>query len=102
LPTFFGEGLPRSILEAMAMELPVVTTNIRGCREAVIPGKTGLIVPPKSSEKLAAALNFLLSYPSMSRAYGRAGRRYVESEFDERLVFQRLADAYQDLGIVFA
>ncbi|NER82854.1 MAG: glycosyltransferase family 4 protein, partial [Leptolyngbya sp. SIO1D8] len=56
LPTYFGEGLPRSILEAMAMGLPVVTTDIRGCREAVKPGLNGSIVPPRDSKQLANAL----------------------------------------------
>jgi glycosyltransferase involved in cell wall biosynthesis len=99
LPTFHNEGLPRSILEAMAMNLPVVTTDVRGCREAVVHQKTGLIVPPKNSEKLTEALELLLSNPSLRHAYGRAGRQRVESEYDERFVFQRLAQFYQKLGI---
>ena len=101
LPTFFGEGLPRSILEAMSMGLPVVTTDIRGCREAVVPGKTGLIVPPRDSEKLAAALTYLLSQPSLRQTYGKASRQRVEAEYSENFVFQRLADMYQELGITF-
>jgi glycosyltransferase involved in cell wall biosynthesis len=59
LPTFNHEGLPRSILEAMAMGLPVVTTDIRGCREAVIEGQTGFIVPPQNTDQLSAALEKL-------------------------------------------
>lgn len=100
LPTFTHEGLPRSILEAMAMNLPVVATDIRGCREAVIDGKNGLIVPPMDSEKLAAALATLLLNP-LRQAYGDAGRQRVEAEYDERLVFERLAQCYRDLGIEF-
>lgn len=101
LPTFTHEGLPRSILEAMSMSLPVVATNIRGCREAVIHGKTGLIVPPKDSEKLVEALETLLSDPSQRQIYGAAGRQRIESEYDENIVFQRLANFYQELGMVF-
>lgn len=99
LPTFFGEGLPRSILEAMSMGLPVVTTDIRGCREAVIPGKTGLVVPPKNSDKLADALRILLADAELRKAYGQASRQRIEAKYDEQLVFQRLIDAYQQLGI---
>ncbi|PLZ97791.1 glycosyltransferase family 1 protein [Fischerella thermalis CCMEE 5268] len=102
LPTFTHEGLPRSILEAMAMKLPVVATDIRGCREAVVHGKTGFIVPPKNSEKLAEALRSLLANPQLRQSYGEAGRRRVETEYDERFVFQRLMDFYQALGITFA
>lgn len=101
LPTFTHEGLPRSILEAMAMNLSVVATNIRGCREAVIHEKTGLIIPPQDSEKLAAALGKLLLNPELRREYGQAGRQRIEAEYDERFVFQRLEEYYQELGILF-
>jgi len=99
LPTFAHEGLPRSILEAMSMELPVVTTDIRGCREAVVDGKTGFIVPPQDSEKLADALGRLLADLAMRKTFGQAGRQRVEAEYDERIVFERLQTAYEDLGI---
>jgi glycosyltransferase involved in cell wall biosynthesis len=83
----------------MAMGLPVVTTDIRGCREAVVHGETGLIVPPKDRDRLAEALRILLADPMMRQTYGQASRQRVEAEYDERLVFQRLVTAYQDLGI---
>ncbi|MHC0066575.1 glycosyltransferase family 4 protein [Nostoc sp. UIC 10890] len=99
LPTFTHEGLPRSILEAMSMSLPVVTTDIRGCREAVIHGKTGLIVPPQNSQKLAEALGILLSNYELRQAYGQASRERVEVKYDEELVFARLSKYYEELGI---
>ncbi len=99
LPSY-REGLPRSILEAMAMELPVVTTDIRGCREAVVPGETGLIVPPRQSQPLAAALEQLASQAEQRRQWGRAGRARVAAEFDERFVFERLAAAYRELQLL--
>ncbi len=99
LPTFTHEGLPRSIVEAMSMNLPVVTTDIRGCREAVIHGKTGLIVPPKNTKKLAEALGILLSNYELRQSYGQASRQRVEVDYDEELVFKRLSKYYQDLGI---
>jgi glycosyltransferase involved in cell wall biosynthesis len=97
LPTFRNEGLPRSILEAMSMSLPVVATDIRGCREAVLQGKTGFIVPPENSEKLADALKTLLSNPELRQVYGQAGRQRVETEYDERFVFQRLEKYYHKI-----
>jgi glycosyltransferase involved in cell wall biosynthesis len=99
LPTFTHEGLPRSILEAMSMGLPVVATDIRGCREAIVHEETGLIIPPQNSEKLAEALSKLLSNHDLRQAYGKAGRKRVEAEYDERIVFERLQTAYQDLDV---
>lgn len=101
LPTFTHEGLPRSILEAMAMELPVVTTDIRGCREAVIHGKTGFIVPSQNVEELASALATLLEDPTLRKDYGKNGRQRIETTYDERLVFQRLENFYRELDIEF-
>jgi glycosyltransferase involved in cell wall biosynthesis len=102
LPTFTHEGLPRSILEAMSMGLPVVATNIRGCREAIIHEKTGLIIPTQDSEKLANALSTLLSNSQLRQVYSKAARQRIEAEYDERIVYQRLKTAYQDLGILIA
>ncbi|MEG4090569.1 glycosyltransferase family 4 protein [Microcoleus sp. Pol12B4] len=100
LPTFTHEGLPRSIVEAMSMSLPVVATDIRGCREAVLHEKTGLIVPPQDSQKLAEALGKLLSNSEMRSAYGQASRQRVEAEYDESFVFERLENFYRDLGVM--
>lgn len=98
LPSY-REGLPRSILEAMAMELPIVATDIRGCREAVADNQTGLIVPPRDSDKLADALGQLAADASMREKFGKAGRQRVEAEYDERFVFDRLAASYAELGV---
>jgi glycosyltransferase involved in cell wall biosynthesis len=99
LPTFTHEGLPRSILEAMAMGLPVVATDIRGCREAVINEKTGLIVPPQDSDKLAEALAIMLSNSELRQTYGTAARNRVITEYNEEFVFKRLTQYYKELGI---
>lgn len=99
LPTFTHEGLPRSIVEAMSMSLPVVATDIRGCREAVLHEKTGFIVPPQDSQKLAEALGKLLSNSEMRSAYGQASRQRVEAEYDEYFVFERLENFYRELGV---
>lgn len=97
LPTFTHEGLPRSIIEAMAMELPVVTTDIRGCREAVVHGKTGFVVSPRDSQAIASALKCLLLNSNLRKTYGKEGRLRVENYYDERLVFERLKVYYCEL-----
>lgn len=96
LPSY-REGLGISILEASAMEKPVVATNIRGCREAVDDGKTGILVPVKNSEKLAEAVFYLLKNPKIAEEMGRSGRMKVIKEFDEELVFNRIKENYEEL-----
>ena len=83
------EGLPRSIIEAMATALPVVATNIRGCREEVVDGETGFLVPVHDVRCLADAIARLLENPSLARAMGAAGRRRAEELFDEERAIDR-------------
>ena len=79
LPSLF-EGLPLSILEAMAAGKAVVATAIGGNDEAVVDGVTGLLVPPADPEALADALRTLLREPERRRRLGEAGRRRAEAE----------------------
>ena len=96
LPSY-REGMPRSIIEAMTMELPVVATNIRGAREEVIPGKTGLLVPTRDATALTRALEALVSDPETSRQMGRAGRRRALNLYDERRVIERQVEIIRGL-----
>jgi len=96
LPSY-REGMPRSILEAMAMSLPVVATAIRGCREEVVDGKTGFLVPPRDARALADRLAWLLTHPDEAREMGRAGRERAVESFDFRLVLDRQWKVYERL-----
>jgi len=96
LPSY-REGFPRSVLEAMATELPVVATNIRGCREAVVHGETGFIVPPKDARALAQAVDFLLGNPEKTKDMGRAGRERAVKLYDQRVVADRFVSAFDRL-----
>lgn len=80
------EGMPRTIIEAMMMAKPVVATNIRGAREEVLHEKTGLLVPLRSPESIAAAVERCLLDPDWGRALGEAGRRRALSLYDEKKV----------------
>jgi len=91
------EAMGLSILEASAMEKPVVATNIRGCREAVDDQKTGILVPIKNPVKLAEALEFLLKNPEVAEEMGKMGRLKVVKEFDERFIFNKLKEEYARL-----
>jgi glycosyltransferase involved in cell wall biosynthesis len=75
------EGLPLTILEAMAIGKPVVGTDVGGISEAVLHGETGLVVPPRDPRKLAEAVIGLLDDPASARTMGEAGRRRVETVF---------------------
>ncbi len=96
LPSY-REGLGISLLEAQAMERPVVATNIRGCREAVENGKTGILVPKKQPQELAKAVMRILSDGNLAKEMGKMGRKRAAKEFDERLVFDRIEKEYNRL-----
>ncbi|WP_458093982.1 glycosyltransferase family 4 protein [Roseomonas sp. WA12] len=88
LPSHF-EGLPMSVIEAMLTGLPVVATSIGGPREQVLPGKTGLLVPPTTVGPLAEALNRLAGDSGLRAAMGAAGRARALELYDERVVVAR-------------
>ena len=83
------EGMPRTIIEAMMMAKPVVATNIRGCREEVDEGKTGLLVPVKDAKELSKALEKICQNPELGKTYGKAGRKKALKYFDERKIINR-------------
>ena len=93
------EGFPRVLMEAAATGLPTVATDIRGCREAVVDGATGILVPPRDPTSLAAAILGLLRDASLRDRLGGAARQLAEERFDQRQVFERVATAYADLGV---
>lgn len=89
------EGLSVTLLEAMAAGLPVVATDVGGNREAVADGQTGLLVPPRSPEALAAGMLNLLRDPGRRRAMGCAGRRRVEREFSLDAMIAQYEETYR-------
>ena len=91
LPSHF-EGLPMSVIEAMLTGLPVVSTAIRGPREQVVDGETGLLVPPATVAALAAALNRLVADPALRASMGAAGRARAVTLYDEAAVTDRTMD----------
>lgn len=91
------EGMPRSILEAMASGLPVIATNIRGCREEVVDGETGALVPRRDPSALAEQLTRLLGDAELRAKWGKAGRKRAEDRFDENLVIDRQEKIFRQL-----
>jgi len=88
-----AEGLPTSLLEAMACGLPVIATNVGGVSELVVNGETGSLVSSGDADGLCRALNELATDPERRRRMGRAGRARAEADFSLR----RMADGYVDL-----
>jgi glycosyltransferase involved in cell wall biosynthesis len=93
LPSY-REGLPRAVLEASAMEIPCIVTDVRGNREAVRHGVTGVIVPPADPAALAGAIVELLTDRENARRMGTEGRRMAMAQFDEQSVFAVITTEY--------
>jgi glycosyltransferase involved in cell wall biosynthesis len=94
LPSW-NEGLPMSVLEAMSVGLPVVSTPVGGIPEAVIEGETGLLVLPGNVEALAAALVAILSDPKRAEAMGKNGQRRQRTDFSVQSMGDRLVSLYR-------
>jgi glycosyltransferase involved in cell wall biosynthesis len=91
------EGLGISAIEALAMEKPVIVTDIRGLREVVDDGKTGKLIPTGSADQIAKAIIYMINNRKEAIEMGKKGRRKVEKEFDERIIFDRIKDEYNRL-----
>ena len=96
LPSY-REGLPNVPLEAAAMAVPVVTTDVPGCRDSVEHGVTGTLVPPRDAEQLADALRCYLRDADLRRRHGAAGRARAVREFSQVAVWAALEQEYRRL-----
>lgn len=97
LPTRYGEGVPKVLIEAAACGRAIVATDIAGCREIVRHGYTGLLTPPGDQQALVAALDRLLGDPLLRRRLGQGGRELAAQEFSLRLVIEQTLDVYRQL-----
>lgn len=93
----YREGFPRSAMEAAAMGLPVIASNIRGCRQVVEHGRTGSLVPARSPDALARAIENLVQDPDAREKFGRAARQKAEREFDQRRQIELTLEVYRRL-----
>lgn len=97
LPTTYGEGVPKSLIEAAACGRPIIATDMPGCREIVEHEKTGLLVPPRDPQALADAIARLIGDAGLRKAMGQAGRLLVEREFSEAVVVEKTLALYRSL-----
>ena len=96
LPSY-REGFPKTLMEAAAAKRAVITTDVPGCKDAVIVNKTGLIVPVKDSNSLAEAIQVLILNPSKRKKMGREGRKLAEKEFDIKNIVLENINIYDKL-----
>lgn len=97
LPSYYGEGIPKVLIEAMACARPIVTTDMPGCRELVHDGLNGCLVPPRNADALEKALSNLLNDPQVCVTMGVAGRKIVESEYSVLQVVSDTLNVYREL-----
>jgi glycosyltransferase involved in cell wall biosynthesis len=94
----FAEGVPVALMEAMAMEIPCVSTSIAGIPELIRDGFNGLLVPASSSAAFASALQLLLDDPGLRRSLGVAGRKYVADHYNLRINVSQLASLFRNFA----
>jgi glycosyltransferase involved in cell wall biosynthesis len=94
LPSY-REGMPKCLLEAAAAGKPVVTTDVIGCREAIVPGETGLLVPVRDAVALRDALRSLMEDANLRRRMGEGGRQLAQQRFSIDAVIDRVLAIYR-------
>ena len=97
LPSYYGEGLPKVLIEAAACGRAVVTTNHPGCRDAIESGKTGVLVPVRDATALADTVQILLADAGLRRRMGEAGRALAEKAFSIEQVIDAHLEVYREL-----
>jgi glycosyltransferase involved in cell wall biosynthesis len=95
LPSTYGEGVPKTLLEAAACGRPLVAADVPGCREVVRPGTNGILVPPHDVDGLAGAIAALAGDPGRRAALGRAGRELIERRFTDEIVARETLALYR-------
>jgi glycosyltransferase involved in cell wall biosynthesis len=92
LPTFYAEGLPRSILEAMASSRPIITTDTPGCRLTINLGKNGILIKPKNGIELYNAMEYFINHPELQNIMGKESRKFVEQKFDVHMINDKICN----------
>ena len=93
-PSYYREGIPRGILEALSMGLPIITTNMPGCNLTVIQNQNGLLISPKSWEQVKEAVKKMINENNLL-GMGIKSRLLVENSFSEDIIFSQIEDIYK-------
>ena len=90
LPTYYREGVPRSILEALSVGLPIITTDTPGCRETILNDQNGVLIQPNQQEELTDAMRFFLENKKKIKEMGKESRKLAENKFDVNIINKKL------------
>jgi len=96
LPSY-REGLPKVLLEAGSMGLPVITCDVAGCREVVVDGENGLLIPPRDSAALAKAMEMLILDSGIRSQMGYSNFKRTKDEFTENVIFNQFLELYRSI-----
>lgn len=96
-PSYYMEGLPKSLIEACAIGRPIITSNSVGCKETVMDGINGFLISPKDVDALTQKLEILINDAELRKRMGREGRKYAEECFDINSVVKKHIDIYSEL-----
>ena len=99
LPSRYGEGVPQALIEAAAMGIPIVASDLPGCREVVDHGRNGLLITPGDVKGLAEAIGGLLRDPELRQKMGEKGRELAHKHFAMDRIVGQYADVYRELGL---
>jgi glycosyltransferase involved in cell wall biosynthesis len=99
LPSY-REGLARALTEASAKGKPIITTDVPGCREVVVNGVNGFLVPLKDVDALADAMMKFIHYPALIESMGQASRERAVELFDEKKIFTQILEVYKKAGVM--
>ena len=95
-PSFYMEGLPKSVIDAEAIGLPVITTDWVGCRDTVVNGENGFLIPIKDAKSLAEKISILVENDDLRQKMGVKGREYAEKYFSIENVVNKHLEIYKD------
>lgn len=95
LPSYYREGLPKTLIEAAACGRPIVTTNLPGCREIVRHGENGLLVEPRDVSGVVEALKYLLQNPKIRKKMGATGRKIAEENYSSEHIIPQITAVYK-------
>lgn len=93
----YREGFPNVVMQAGAMGLPSIVTNINGCNEIILEGKNGRIIPPKNEEALLEAMKYMMKHPTESKKMGETARPLITSRYEQQMVWEALLEEYRSL-----
>ena len=95
LPSY-REGLPKTLLEAASCRLPIVTTNVEGCREVCIDNFNGILVPPRDHISLSIAIEKILANSKLANFYGKNGRKLIQDRFSIEIIKKKFLQVYNE------